>query len=140
MKQNQKKALAIGAGATALAAAAAATYLLSGKRGAKNRAKVKKWVTDARKEVSKQVGGLQKVTKQTYNKAVDTAMKQYETLKNVDKAELAKVAAELKGHWDDIQTELKKAAKPVVKAVTSSKATAKKPAVKKAGVKSASRR
>src|SRR3989338_7921514 len=96
MKKSQKKALAIGAGVAAVAAAAAGTYLFAGKHGAKNRAKVGKWVETAKKDVSKEVNKLSKVTKETYHKTVDMVLGQYKNLKNIDKSEILAAASELK--------------------------------------------
>lgn len=126
MNKNQKKAVVVGAGIAALAAAAAGTYFFAGKRGAKNRAKVSKWVEAAKKEVVDNVKGMEKVTKQTYHKAVDTVLQQYENAKNVDKSEIVAVANELKGHWDNISTRLQAAVKPVLKKVAPKKVTASK--------------
>lgn len=133
MNKKQKKALAIGAGVAALTAAAAGTYLFAGKKGAKNRAKVKRWVDDAKRDVSNEVSKLGKVTKQTYNKAVDTVLKEYQNLKQLDKSEILAAASELKKQWDITQGQLKKAVRPVLKTIAGKKtsSTKSKPKSKK---------
>lgn len=126
MKKSQKQALAIGAGVAALAAAAAGTYFFTGKNGAKNRAKVAAWTDKAKKEVVKQIKGMEKVTKANYNKVVDTVLTQYDGLKNIDKSEILGVARELKSHWDSISKQLGAPKKATVKKAPAKKAAAKK--------------
>lgn len=141
MKKTQKQALAVGAGIAAIAAAAAGTYFFTGKKGAKNRAKVKKWVDDAKNDVVKQIKTMSNVTEKTYNQTVDAAIAKYKNLKDVDKSELLQIAKELKGHWDSISKQLvtkpvakaEKAVKKAVNKVTKSvaKKVVKKPSKKK---------
>ena len=116
MKKNQKKALAVGAGLAAIAAAATGVYMLTGKN-AKNRKKVAKWAGDLQNDVVKELNKAGKVTKQTYNKVVDSAVKNYKGLKNVSTAELALVASDLKGSWDAISQEVTAASKTVRRVV-----------------------
>lgn len=145
-KKQKKLAVGVGVGLTALAAATAAgTYFFGGKKGAKNRAKVSKWADDAKKDVVKQLKGLEKVTKTSYAEAVDAVVTKYKQAKKIDPKELLAVAGELKGHWDAIAAEVeaagkkvvpvvKKAAKKAIKKVTPTKKVApksKKSATKK---------
>ncbi|HEX3095764.1 MAG TPA: hypothetical protein VHQ20_01450 [Patescibacteria group bacterium] len=139
MKKQQKKALAVGAGVAALAAAAAGVYMMTGKN-AKNRKKVAKWADDLKKDVVKELDKAGKVSKATYEKVVDTAAKNYAGLKTVKAPELAALASELKGHWDNISGELEKASKSVRKVVPkTAKKVAKevKAVVAKSGAKKA---
>ena len=123
-KKQKKVAVGVGVGLTALAAATAAgTYFFGGKKGAKNRAKVSKWADDAKKDVVKQLKGLEKVTKTSYAEAVDAVVAKYKQAKKIDPKELLAIAGELKGHWDAIATEVEAASKKVVPMV---KKTAKK--------------
>ncbi len=137
MNTKQKK-IAVGAGIAALATAAAAgTYFFAGKKGAKNRAKVQKWADAAKKDVVKQLKGLEKVSKKTYADTVDTVMTQYQKAKKMEPQEMMELAKELKGHWDAIAGEVEKATKkvaPMVKKVVK-KVTPKKTVTKKATVK-----
>lgn len=147
-KKQKKLAVGVGVGLTALAAATAAgTYFFGGKKGAKNRAKVSKWADDAKKDVVKQLKGLEKVTKTSYAEAVDAVVTKYKQAKKIDPKELLAVAGELKGHWDAIASEVeaagkkvvpvvKKAAKKVVKKVTPVKKAAPKGKAKTTGKKS----
>lgn len=117
-KKQKKLAVGVGVGLTALAAATAAgTYFFGGKKGAKNRAKVSKWADDAKKDVVKQLKGLEKVTKTTYAEAVDAVVAKYKQAKKIDPKELLAVAGELKGHWDAIAAEVEAAGKKVVPVV-----------------------
>ncbi len=143
MKKNQKIALEVGAGVAAIAAAAAGVYFMTGKH-AKNRKKVAKWATNLKEDVVLDLNKAGKATKETYTKIVDSAAKNYKGLKNVSTAELAAVAAELKGSWDNISAELNQASKNIKRVVPkvakaaakTAKKTAKK-AVSKAAPKKA---
>lgn len=116
MKKGQKQALAVGAGLAAVAAAAAGVYMLTGKN-AKNRKKLAKWAKDMQHDVVKELNKAGKVSKASYNKVVDTVAKNYKGLKNVSVEELAIMAAELKGSWDSINSELNNASQTVKRVV-----------------------
>lgn len=141
MKKSQKKAVAVGAGVAALAAAAAGAYFFTGKRGVKNRKKVSSWTAKAKRDVMSEMGKMKKVSKDTYNKTVDTVLANYKSVKSIDKKELADVTNELKAHWNAIAGEVEKARKqvarvlPKVKKSVTKKAPAKKKTVKKAAKK-----
>jgi hypothetical protein len=113
VKQKTKVAVGVGAAAAAIAAAAAGVYLFTGKRGAKNRAKVSKWADTAKKDVVKQLKSAGHVTQQSYAEIVDGALARYKKLKNVNPSELLALANELKGHWDVISQEAQTAAKKI---------------------------
>ncbi len=140
MKKSQKQALEIGAGVAALAAIAGGVYMMTGKN-AKNRKKVAKWVGNLQDDVVKELNNAGKVTKTVYNKAIDTATKNYEGLKNVSAVELAAVAADLKSSWDRINSEVATVSQTVrrvaPKRVVAKKAVAKKAATKPAAKKAA---
>jgi hypothetical protein len=146
MKKSQKKAVAVGAGVAALAAAAAGAYFFTGKRGVKNRKKVSTWTANAKRDVMKEMGKMKKVSKDTYNKTVDTVLANYKNVKNIDKKELATVTNELKGHWNAIAGEVEKARKqvarvlPKVKKTVAKKSKAKKAPAKKKTVKKAAKK
>lgn len=141
MKKSQKKAIAVGAGVTALAAAAAGAYFFTGKRGVKNRKKVSGWANSAKKEVMSEMHKMEKVSKEGYHSAVDSVMKKYKAMKNVDNKELAAMAHELKGHWDAISREVSKARTKVVKVIPKvTKSVAKKVGVKTTKKASAKRK
>ncbi|MBP9686592.1 MAG: hypothetical protein KBD66_02215 [Candidatus Doudnabacteria bacterium] len=138
MNTKQKK-IAVGTGLAALAAAAAAgTYFFAGTRGAKNRAKVQKWAESAKKDVVKQLKSLEQVSKKTYAQTVDTVMDQYQKAKKLKPQEMVALAAELKGHWDAIATEVATAGKkvaPLAKKVAKKVLPAKKTPAKKTSAK-----
>lgn len=107
----------LGLGAAAAIAAAAGTYFFAGKKGATNRKKAQAWALKAKKDVVKGIHSLEQVNKKAYHTAVDSVMKGYDTMKEVDKKEVVALARELKGHWDSIQKDIAKS--KVVKQVTS---------------------
>ncbi len=147
MKKSQKQAVAMGAGVAAIAAAAAGVYMLTGKN-AKNRKKVSKWVSDMQNDVVRELDKAGNASKATYNKVVDSVAKNYKNLKTVNAPELALVAAELKGGWDKISSELSAASNAVrrvapkrtVKKTPAKKTAAKKTPAKKAAKKASKRR
>jgi hypothetical protein len=150
LKKSQKTAVAVGAGLAGLAATAAGVYFMTGKN-AKNRKKLANWAGKMQKEVLTELHKMEKATKSNYNKVIDTAAKNYKTLKSVSPVELAALANEMKGHWDSIQQEMQMAASKVRKVVPRSakrpkakvavkKAPARKPAAKKPAAKKATRR
>jgi hypothetical protein len=137
MKKSQKQALAVGAGLAAVAAAAAGVYMMTGKN-AKNRKKVAKWVGNMQEDIITELNKAGKASKATYNKVVDTAVKNYEGLKNVSASELAVAAAELKGSWDLIKSQMEVAGNSVRRVVPKSvRSVAKKVSVNAAAKKPA---
>ncbi len=132
MKKSQKKALAVGAGVAALAAAAGAVYMLTGKN-AKNRKKVAAWAQNMQKDVVRELKKVKKNSQSAYNQAVDTVVKNYKAAKKANSPELAAVAADLKGHWNVIKSELEGATKTVRSIKPKAlKSKARKVAVKRA--------
>ena len=107
-KKTGNKKLAVGAGVAALAAAAAGVYLLSGKRGAKNRKKLGGWVSKTQKEVVKELTQARASGQKGYNQAVAKVAGRYKNLKNIDRSEILQMMNELKGHWKSIAKQLQK--------------------------------
>ncbi len=140
MKKAQKKAVAIGAGVAALAAAAVGTYLLTGKRGAKNRKKISAFADKAKKEIAQELKKTEQVTKKVYDQTVDAVAKKYKAVKNIDAGELAALSSELKSYWNDMSATAKTAAKRVTKAVSPKKSPAKKKAAPKKAAKKSPRK
>ncbi|HUC01743.1 MAG TPA: hypothetical protein VMA75_02460 [Candidatus Paceibacterota bacterium] len=118
---NTAKAWEIGGAITAATlAAAASAYLLSDK---KTKAKAKKWIVDARKEVAKNVKAAKKVSAKDYARIVDRTMQRYGSVKNMTAADMMAAGKEMKGEWRKIQAHAQRMAKkPAAK---------KRPAVKK---------
>ena len=102
---NKEKALTVGVG---IAAATLGAYLLWGPGGQKRRRVVKGWMVKMKGEIIEQLENLEKVTEPVYRQVVDRVSTEYAKLKNVDKAELSAVVADLHQHW----RELTKKAKP----------------------------
>jgi hypothetical protein len=100
-KRIRRIAQEMGAGVlTAAALAAVATYLLSNK---KQKAKMKTWAVNAKKEVVKRVKQAKRLSEGEYKHIVDQAMKRYGSLNKVDRAEIARIARDMKGEWRRIK-------------------------------------
>lgn len=135
-----KTSVGIGVGVTAALLSAAGAYFLYGSKDAdKNRKKVKSWMLKAKAEVLEGIETAKDMTKEDYEKLVDTSVKAYSKIKTASAEEALQLAKELKSHWKNLEKrgEVKKAEviKAVTKAVAPKKAPAKaaaKPKAKKA--------
>lgn len=108
-KKGGAKAWEIGGAVTAaVIAAAAGAYLLSDK---KTKAKAKKWVVAARKEVVKKTKRARKLGEKEYSRIVDQAVKRYGSLEKMTAADMIAAGKELKGEWKRIHDEAKKIAR-----------------------------
>jgi hypothetical protein len=108
----------VSAGIAALAAAAAAGgYFLYGKDGAKNRKKIKGWMLKAKGEVLDQMEKGKEVTEETYHNVIDKVSAKYQSVKDIDPAELQQMVKELKSHWKSIKAQLSPKPKANKKAV-----------------------
>jgi hypothetical protein len=128
-KKSNARAWEIGAGITAATlAAAAGAYLLSDK---KTKAKAKKWVGDARKEVAKRAKLAKKLSAKEYTELVNQAVKRYGSIQKMSGAEMLAAAQDLKGEWAKIQAHAKTIAKGKTKGGAKAKTAKKKSALKK---------
>lgn len=109
---NIGKAIAIGAGVAAIAAAG---YFFLGPDGKKNRKLAKGWMIKMKGEVVSRMEKAKDVSEETYEKMVDQVAKTY--VSTGGKAEVEKLAKELKSHWKSISGEGKKVKKAVKKMV-----------------------
>ena len=101
---------------TALAAAALGAYFLYGTvEGKKQRRKIRGWALKAKGEVLEKLENLKEVNEDAYQQIVNSVTARYKNLKNVNPAELASLAKELKGHWQNIQREFQSSKKTVEK-------------------------
>jgi len=114
-KRSKKIAIEAGVGLAALAAAAAGVYFLSGKKGVKNRKKVKGWMLKAKGEVLQEMEHMKNMSEGTYHDTINAMSERYKILKNVDKKELDHLVKELKSHWKHIKKDLKVKPKKVSK-------------------------
>ena len=88
-KNGSNTAVEVALGIGALAALSAGAYFLYGtKEGAKKRVKIKGWMLKAKGEVLEKLETLKEVNEETYNVVVDTVMKKYSGLKNIDQKEV----------------------------------------------------
>jgi hypothetical protein len=108
-KKSNAKAWEIGGAVTAAAiAAAAGAYLLSDR---KTKAKAKKWVMDARKEVVRHAKAAKKLSEKEYATMVDQAIKRYGSVNKMTTADIIAAGQELKGQWKKIHAEAMKMSK-----------------------------
>ncbi len=128
-KKTQRTVVGVGAGVlTAAALAAAGAYLLSDK---KRRTKAKAWVTKTRREVAKHVKTARRMGEKEYHRVVDQAAKHIGAVHEVDMAEIAKAARDIRGEWKNIQKDAKVLATMMPKKKPARRAAPKKRTAKK---------
>lgn len=109
MAQKKKKMGMVGAGIVAATAAgvAAGYYFYASKNAQKNRRIAAKWAKDLKDDVmkkAKQAGG--KVDRKKLLSIVDTAVRTYENVRDIDKKDVQRAARELKDNWRTIAEEV----------------------------------
>lgn len=107
---NVGKVIAITAGVAALAAAG---YFFLGPDGKKNRKVARGWMIKMKGEVVEKMEKAKDVSEEAYENIVDQVAKTY--VSTGGKAEVEKLAKELKKHWKSISGEGKKVKKAVSK-------------------------
>jgi hypothetical protein len=135
---NSKKGKSVGSsskagivilGGIAAAAAAGAYFVYGNKEAQKNikkvkgqiTSKVKGWALKAKAEALEKLEKIKELDETTYHNVIDTVMRKYNNIKNIDTKDVEAVAKELRGHWKNIQKEFKSGAKVAKK--TAKKAT-----------------
>lgn len=114
-KKTDKKGLEI-AVAGILSAGVAGYYFLYGSKQAKqNRKNVKSWALRAKADVLEQLEKTEVISEKTFHDIIGKISKKYGEMKNVDPKELEKLGRELKGHWKNIERDVKKHARAAVK-------------------------
>lgn len=96
-EKNKKAIIAVGIGA-----AGAGAYFFYGKRGAKNRRKVKTWALQAKAEVLHALEGAKKFDWKSYQQQIERVLRRYRKVPGVRSQDLAKLMHELKGYWQEI--------------------------------------
>ena len=114
MSKGSKEAIGLGVAAIA-AAAAGAYYLYGSTEGTAARKKIKSWMLHAKAEVMSEIEKMKVVNEGAYKEAVAKVIKKYKAMKNMDRSELAALAATLHGHWKDIRREVEKAGRKASK-------------------------
>ncbi len=115
-------------GGLAVAAAAGAYFIHGSKDAQKNikkikgqvTSKVKSWALKAKAETLEKLEKLKEVDEAAYNAVIDTVLKKYNNIKNIDTSEVEAIGKELRSHWKNIKKEFAtgtKAAKKTVKKV-----------------------
>ena len=107
------KIVSVGAGVAALAAAG---YCFWGPNGKKNQKATKSWMIKMKGDVVEKLESMEEISKETYDKVVDAASRAYETAAG-NKADVEKMAKELKSHWKSIAAKAMKAMPKAKKAV-----------------------
>lgn len=132
MKKKSSSGAGVGVGVAAAALAIAGGYVLWENMGKKKQTKVKAWVVKARKETMEKLAKAKDVGEVQYKHIVDAAVKRYGLSEGISKADLGKVASDLKAEWGKIQGHAKAIAKQLQKQ-HKGKVAKKNPAKKKAG-------
>jgi hypothetical protein len=126
-KKNNGSKLPVGIGIGMIAAGIAGAYYLYGtKEGSKNRAKVRGWVLRAKGEVLEKLENLKEVNEEKYNQILDTVMKKYSGIKNIDRSEIDALMIDLRKHWGNIKKHLNNGASTGAKSPAKKRAPAKK--------------
>lgn len=109
MSKNNSNTAKVAAGLATLAAAAAGTYyFFGGKKAAQHRKTAKVWASKAKREIIKELGSLEKVSKASYDQTVAKVMRKYQELEASTPAEIKQLTKSLKGHWQNIEKHIKK--------------------------------
>ncbi len=117
---GSKVAAVVGVGMLA-ALSAGAYYLYGTKEGAKKRIKVRGWMLKAKGEMMDKMESMKEMNEETYDKLVETVMKKYEAVKNIDPKEVQELTSDLKKHWKNIKRHLDAATKPAKKSIKKTK-------------------
>jgi hypothetical protein len=106
---TKKKHLALktGLGIAAVAAAAGAYYFF-GPKAKQNRRKASAWANKAKKELLTEIAKLKAVSNSSYAAATSRIMKKYKKFQSEHPEEFAKLSAEMKSQWKNIQKHLPK--------------------------------
>lgn len=104
--RNRKRAAALtAAAATAAAAAAAGYYFYGSKDAAKHRAAAARWAQDLRKDVERELARAKRIDRAAVLRAVDDAVRAYETARRIGAKDLERAARELKRNWQALVRE-----------------------------------
>lgn len=114
-KSATAKNVAIG---VSVAAVSLAAFLLSGSRGEKNRAKLKKMGGKMKKEIAGEIKKVKQISKKEYSEVIDAVVKKY---KDFDKKDIEDFVASAKDHWDEVVKKTKTKKKEVKKRVVAKK-------------------
>lgn len=126
-----KKKKGTGMGVLAATAATAATaagvaagyYFYASANAKKNRKIAAKWANDMKNDVVKQAKKARHINREQLLDIIDNAAAAYETVRTVDRKDLARAARELKSNWKELTGEVRPLAKG---AARSAKASARK--------------
>lgn len=111
-KSSSETAKKVLVGAGIVAGTALAAYLLTSPKDRKKAAKqIKGWMTDMQKDTAEKVKQVQGLTQEKYNQIVDEVKPKYEALKDISASELSDFTDEMKSHWKNISSAVKKASK-----------------------------
>ncbi len=94
--------VAVGVGS--LVAVAAAVYLLTGKRGERNRAKIRHWTSAMKREIVTRLHSLRSANRRAYERVVSQVARRYRGMKHVDPRELDRTVRQINRLWKSIGT------------------------------------
>jgi len=92
--------------AAAAAGVAAGYYFYAGKGAKKNRRIAAKWASDMKRDIVIQAKKVRDLDRAQMLALIDAAATTYETVRAVDRKEIARAAKELKNNWQDLAGEL----------------------------------
>ena len=106
MQRDTKIGVGAAAGILASAGAAAGYYFYASKGAQKNRRVALKWTKDLKDDVLRQAKKVQDIDRSDILNIIDGATKMYESVRGLDRNDLARAADELKNNWERLQEEL----------------------------------
>jgi len=112
VKSSSKARIGVGgviATATAITTLVAGAFLMTGKRGEKNRNLMRGWAVQAKGEVLQELEQIKEVTQDKYLEIVDSVLKRYKISKKASEKELSKLSKELRAYWSEISAGTKTA-------------------------------
>lgn len=103
-KKGKGKKIGMAVAGVAAAVAAGVAYL-SSKRGEKHRKQLQAWMRDAKHDVINRLEKMEEVTKEEYDRIVDTVADEYKKAHGIAKEEMDEFSRSLKNHWNRIAEE-----------------------------------
>lgn len=96
---------ALGTGLGLALAATAGAYLLY-KKNPQFRRKTNQWAEKMKREIKETLSGLNEINQTTFKQTIDQVSQRYARMKDVNKAELAGLVADLKDAWAHFSKDL----------------------------------
>lgn len=87
---------------------AAAAFLMAPKSGKEMREQIKKMVSDLSKKIHEEAEKAGSLTKESYDRIVDTLVEEYKKGKDMAEDVMNEVKEELKSKWEEVKAEMGK--------------------------------